>query len=116
MFRTAAPARTGAGMTSRDVLFELRDLRKYFPVKRGILFDRTVAQIKAVDGISFSIRSGETFGLVGESGCGKSTIGRLLLKLEQPTSGQILYEDAEIATVDARRTQAFLRLDQDVVE
>jgi oligopeptide transport system ATP-binding protein len=96
-------------MTARDVLFELRDLRKYFPVKRGILFDRTVAEIKAVDGVSFGIRSGETFGLVGESGCGKSTIGRLLLKLEEPTSGQILFEDADIATFDARRTQSFRR-------
>jgi len=96
-------------MTARDVLFELRDLRKYFPVKRGILFDRTVAQVKAVDGVSFGIRSGETFGLVGESGCGKSTIGRLLLKLEEPTSGQVLFEDADIATFDARRTQSFRR-------
>jgi len=96
-------------MTARDVLFELRELRKYFPVKRGIVFDRTVAQVKAVDGVSFGIRSGETFGLVGESGCGKSTIGRLLLKLEEPTSGQVLFEDADIATFDARRTQSFRR-------
>jgi oligopeptide transport system ATP-binding protein len=96
-------------MTARDVLFELRDLRKYFPVKRGLVFDRTVAQIKAVDGVSFAIRSGEAFGLVGESGCGKSTIGRCLLKLEEPTSGQILFEDADIATFDGRQTQAFRR-------
>ena len=73
------------------------------------MFDRTVAQIKAVDGVSFAIRSGEAFGLVGESGCGKSTIGRCLLKLEEPTSGQILFEDADIATFDGRQTQAFRR-------
>jgi ABC-type oligopeptide transport system ATPase subunit len=73
------------------------------------VFDRTVAQIKAVDGVSFAIRSGEAFGLVGESGCGKSTIGRCLLKLEEPTSGQILFEDADIATFDGRQTQAFRR-------
>jgi oligopeptide transport system ATP-binding protein len=96
-------------MTARDALFELRDLRKYFPVKRGLVFDRTVAQIKAVDGVSFTIRAGEAFGLVGESGCGKSTIGRCLLKLEEPTSGQILFEDADIATFDGRQTQAFRR-------
>src|SRR5512147_2759494 len=96
-------------MKSKDTLVELRDLKKYFPVKRGLLFDRTIGEIKAIDGVSFAIRRGETFGLVGESGCGKSTIGRCLLKLDQPTAGQILFDGADIAGFDARQTLAFRR-------
>jgi peptide/nickel transport system ATP-binding protein/oligopeptide transport system ATP-binding protein len=72
-------------------LVEVRDLVKYFPVKGGIL-QRTVGHVKAVDGVSFEIRRGETLGLVGESGCGKTTVGRLLLRLIEPTSGQVLFD------------------------
>jgi oligopeptide transport system ATP-binding protein len=103
-------------MTVGDVLLELRDLRKYFPVKRGIVFDRTIGQVKAVDGVSFVIRRGETFGLVGESGCGKSTIGRCLLKLEEPTSGQILFDGEDITGFDGHRTLAFRRRVQAVFQ
>jgi oligopeptide transport system ATP-binding protein len=99
-----------------DILVELRDLRKYFPVKRGIVFDRVIGQIKAVDGVSFAIRRGETFGLVGESGCGKSTIGRCLLKLDEPTSGQIRFDGEDIAGFDGRQTLRFRRRVQAVFQ
>ncbi|MEZ5834060.1 MAG: dipeptide/oligopeptide/nickel ABC transporter ATP-binding protein, partial [Dongiaceae bacterium] len=103
-------------MTSGDILMEARDLKKYFPVRRGIVFDRVVGQVKAVDGVSFAIRRGETFGLVGESGCGKSTIGRLLLKLEDPTAGDIRFDGQNIASFDARQTLAFRRRVQAVFQ
>jgi oligopeptide transport system ATP-binding protein len=103
-------------MTSQDVLMEVRDLKKYFPVRRGLLFDHVVGEIKAVDGVSFAIRRGETFGLVGESGCGKSTIGRLLLKLEPPTAGEIRFDGKDIAGFDGRQTQAFRRRVQAVFQ
>jgi len=70
-------------------LVEVRDLKMYFPVSSGMLFQRTVANIKAVDGVSFDIKKGETLGLVGESGCGKTTTGRCILQLYKPTEGSI---------------------------
>ncbi len=83
-------------------LVEVRDLKKYFPVNEGIVIQRTVAEVKAVDGVSFDIRKGETLGLVGESGCGKTTTGRCLLRLERPTAGTIVYDGVDMATLDRR--------------
>ncbi len=77
-------------MAENQVLLEIRNLVKYFPVKKGV-FRRTVAQVKAVDDISFYINRGETLGLVGESGCGKTTAGRTILRLIEPTKGEILF-------------------------
>jgi oligopeptide transport system ATP-binding protein len=97
-------------------LVELRDLRMHFPVKRGIVFDHTVGWIKAVDGVSLTIRRGETFGLVGESGCGKSTIGRCLLKLETPTSGSVLFDGRDLAALGRQETVAYRRRVQAVFQ
>ncbi|MQA26333.1 MAG: ATP-binding cassette domain-containing protein, partial [Micromonosporaceae bacterium] len=78
------------------MLLELEDVKVHFPIKRGILLDRTVGYVYAVDGVSLSIRRGETYGLVGESGCGKTTLGRGLLRLVEPTSGHIRFDGVEI--------------------
>jgi peptide/nickel transport system ATP-binding protein len=85
-----------------NLVIEIKDLKKYYPVKRGFiqsLVTREELYVHAVDGISFSIEAGETFGLVGESGCGKTTAGLLLLKLIEPTSGSIYFQGVDIATL-----------------
>ena len=81
-------------------LLEVRDLKVHFPVARGSLFRRRRGAIRAVDGISFAVRPGETFGLVGESGCGKSTTARAVLNLVRPTSGEVLWEGRRIDRLD----------------
>jgi len=90
-------------------LLEVKDLRKHFPVKSGIVFKRQVAAVKAVDGISFSVRKGETLGLVGESGCGKTTTGRMIMHLLQPTSGSIKFEGQEITQMSQGRMRPLRR-------
>ena len=83
-------------------LLEVENLKKYYPVTAGLL-SRHVADVKAVDGVSFSINEGETLGLVGESGCGKSSLGRTLLRLEEPTAGRVLYKGSDITIWDRRQ-------------
>jgi peptide/nickel transport system ATP-binding protein/oligopeptide transport system ATP-binding protein len=83
-------------MNAPDVLLEVRDLVKHYPTQQG-LFGGGGAQVRAVDGVSFSIASGETLGLVGESGCGKSTTGKLILRLQDPTSGTILWRGRDVS-------------------
>jgi oligopeptide transport system ATP-binding protein len=90
-------------------LLEVTDLVKHFPVKRGILIDREVDQVRAVDGISFDVQSGETVGLVGESGSGKSTACRALLQLIEPTSGSVKFEGREIAGLGRRQMRPLRR-------
>lgn len=82
-------------------LLEVQNLKTYYPVKGGFL-RRKVAEVKAVDNISFAIKSGETFGLVGESGCGKSTVGRTILRLLQPTAGKIFFNGKDITNIRGR--------------
>ncbi|MET7705503.1 dipeptide ABC transporter ATP-binding protein [Micromonospora sp. NPDC005413] len=73
-------------------ILEVRDLVKHYPVTQGVLFKKTVGQVKAVDGVSFGLGAGETLGVVGESGCGKSTLARVLMNLEKPTAGSVIYK------------------------
>jgi oligopeptide/dipeptide ABC transporter ATP-binding protein len=79
-----------------EPLVELDDLRVWFPIKSGLVLDRHVGDVKAVDGVSFSIAKGETLGLVGESGCGKSTVGRAMLRLYKPTGGRIVFDGIDV--------------------
>ncbi|SDN24102.1 oligopeptide transport system ATP-binding protein [Paenibacillus sp. yr247] len=83
----------------KQPLIEVKNLKKYFPIKKGI-FSRTVNHVKAVDGLDFTIYKGETLGLVGESGCGKSTTGRTILQLLQPTEGEVLYEGRNLVSMN----------------
>jgi peptide/nickel transport system ATP-binding protein/oligopeptide transport system ATP-binding protein len=94
--------------TPGEVLMEVRDLVKHFPIRKGLL-QRQVGAVRAVDGVSFDVLRGETLGLVGESGCGKSTTARLLLRLMQPTSGSIRFDGEEIATLRTRPLKALRR-------
>ncbi len=80
-----------------EVLVDVRGVKVHFPIKSGIIFDRTVGHVYAVDGVDLQIIRGETYGLVGESGCGKSTLGKAILNLERPTEGSVLFDGADIA-------------------
>jgi len=79
-----------------NALLEVKDLVKHFPIRQGIIFSRQVGAVQAVDGVSFTVNKGETLGLVGESGCGKTTTGRLILRLLEPTSGEIYFDGKNI--------------------
>jgi peptide/nickel transport system ATP-binding protein len=105
---TPGPALAPAAATEEAPLVQIRDLVKYFPVKGGVL-QRTVATVKAVDGVSFEIRRGETLGLVGESGCGKTTVGRLLLRLIEPTAGEIMFDGREISKLRGSALKPYRR-------
>ena len=94
---TAVDTSTPAGRQGDpQVLLEVEGLQKYFPVTRGIIFQKQVGAVKAVDGLTFSVKKGETLGVVGETGCGKSTMGRLLTRLLEPSAGRISFEGTDI--------------------
>ncbi len=95
--RTASGSATAAYAQGKEVLLEVTDLKKHFPIKSGLVIQREVAAVKAVDGVTFKVYKGETLGLVGESGCGKSTTGRTILQLYRPTSGSVKYMGQEIS-------------------
>ena len=86
-----------------DNILEVTDLEKHFPIMRGAFFKRKVGAVRAVDGISFHVKTGETLGLVGESGCGKSTTGRLVTRLLEPTGGKVLFEGRDITHLSVGR-------------
>src|SRR6516165_11256946 len=90
-------------------LLEVRGLRMHFPITEGTVISRKVGEVKAVDGIDFVVRRGETLGLVGESGCGKTTTGRCILRLERPTAGEIRYDGVDILKLDRRELRALRR-------
>ncbi|MGO1055574.1 ABC transporter ATP-binding protein [Crossiella sp. CA198] len=96
-----APAETATGVsTVDDALITVEGLKVHFPIKRGVILDRTVGYVYAVDGIDLSVRRGETYGLVGESGCGKSTFGRALLKLTPPTAGKVVFDGVDLSSLN----------------
>ncbi len=92
-----------------SALVQVSGLKKYFPITQGIIFQRKVADVKAVDGLDFEIKRGETLGLVGESGCGKSTTGRTILQLYRPTAGQVLFEGRDLARLQGEELRKMRR-------
>jgi len=110
MTTTPAPqTQPSVPVPPEDVLLEVNNLKMYFPVTSGIIFQKKVADIKAVDDISFYVRRGETLGLVGESGCGKTTTGRCILQLYKPTEGQVIFEGQELTELSARQMRGMRR-------
>ena len=95
--------------TSAQPLLEVKGLRMHFPVTEGVLRRRKVGEVRAVDGVDFTIDRGETLGLVGESGCGKTTTGRCILRLEHPTAGEILYDGVDLARLTRKELLAMRR-------
>jgi len=93
----------------KNTLVKVDNLVKYFPITQGIIFQREVGAVKAVDNISFEIREGETLGLVGESGCGKSTTGRTILQLHEPTSGKVHYRGEDLTQISANNLRKLRR-------
>ncbi|MEU5811093.1 dipeptide ABC transporter ATP-binding protein [Streptomyces sp. NPDC047718] len=92
-----------------EPVLQVRDLVKHYPLTRGILFKKQVGAVKAVDGVSFGLARGETLGIVGESGCGKSTVARMLVNLERPTAGAITYKGEDITKLSGRALKAVRR-------
>ena len=95
-----APSQPQPNHRDSDVLVRVEDLKVHFPITQGLLLQRQVGAVRAVDGLTFDIRRGETLDLVGESGCGKSTTGRALLQLQKPTSGHVFFEEIDLTQLD----------------
>lgn len=102
---------------SGEMLLDARGVKVHFPIKRGVIFDKTIGHVYAVDGVDLQIRRGETYGLVGESGCGKSTLGRGLLRLEELTEGSVMFDGTDVASLHGeelrRRRQDMQMIFQD---
>ncbi|MFB9658371.1 ABC transporter ATP-binding protein [Glycomyces mayteni] len=99
--------RTEEPSGSEPALLEVEDLKVHFPIRRGVLVERTVGHVRAVDGVSLQVSQGGTYGLVGESGCGKTTFGRAVLRLEEPTAGRVRLGDDEVTTLKPERLRKF---------
>ncbi len=113
MVSSAPASQKVAHGEDREVLLSVRNLKKHFPITSGIILQRQVGAVKAVDDVSFDIFKGETLGLVGESGCGKSTTGRTILQLYRPTAGSVVFEGRELTTLPAeelRRTRKRMQM------
>jgi len=106
----------GTGEGAAGPLLDVRDVAVHFPIKRGLVLDRTVGHVYAVDGVSLTIGRGETYGLVGESGCGKSTLGRAILRLVDPTAGSIVFDGTDIATLKGEALRTMRRRFQTVFQ
>jgi oligopeptide/dipeptide ABC transporter ATP-binding protein len=96
-------------LVASKTLVDVRDLKMHFPMTRGIIFQRVVGYVRAVDGVSFSIERGQTLGLVGESGSGKTTIGRTIVRLYKPTTGQILFDNKDLAKMEGEELRQMRR-------
>ncbi len=96
-------------MIADNILLQVEQLKMHFPITRGIIFQRQVGAVKAVDGLNFFVRSGETLGLVGESGCGKSTAGRAILQLYRPTAGTVRFEGKNLCTLEGDKLRQVRR-------
>ena len=92
-----------------DVILSVRNLKKHFPINAGFILQRQVGAVRAVDGISFDVKRGETLGLVGESGCGKSTTGRTILQLYKPTDGQVIYDGQDLTSISSQEMRTIRR-------
>ena len=114
---TTAPTpqmQPGVPAPQEDVLLEVNGLKMYFPVTSGIVFQRKIADVKAVDDVSFFIKPGETLGLVGESGSGKTTVGRCILQLHRPTSGRVIFQGKDLTEMNDKALRS-VRRDMQVI-
>jgi oligopeptide transport system ATP-binding protein len=100
---------TNGGAATGETLLEVKNMKMYFPVTSGIIFQKKVADVKAVDNVSFTIARGETLGLVGESGCGKTTTGRAILQLYKPTDGDVIFDGTRLNDLDNSSMRAMRR-------
>src|SRR6266581_3953715 len=82
-----------------DELLVVEDLKKHFPITRGVVFQKEIGRVRAVDGVSFTVTKGETLGVVGESGCGKSTMARCIMRLLDPTAGRVVFDGQDITRI-----------------
>ena len=99
-----------------EALVTVKDLVKYFPVTRGLLLERTIGDVKAVDGVSFSIRPGDTLGLVGESGSGKTTVGKCVLQIYTPTAGEVYFQGTNLCQLESRQLRQMRRQMQPIYQ
>src|SRR6266542_3116934 len=109
MAQAATMEPEAAFQPSGDELLIVEDVKKYFPITRGIIFQKEIASVKAVDGVTFSIKPGETLGIVGESGCGKSTLARCIVRLLDSTAGKVMFDGRDITDLSRPRMRPIRR-------